>query len=264
MSVHPLKIHSNPLQNAHTLGVITHATLWDDPFDTYPVLHDLFSNITTFEVEAHWGMVVSNRDYAVLAFRGTDSNLEWAHTFTYRQNPWITGKAHAGFVQALDLLWENVMAALYDAHVIDEEKTLWVTGHSLGGALALLAANRLDHIGIKVHEVQTFGTPQVLDPVAANAYPIPVRRFINNEDPIPQTSWPTLFDTYAHVGEEYFLLASGALAENRHSRDLSRKIDRAYSIGEGIFPAGMIHDHFMKEYLKKLRDLDKHKSPARS
>ena len=96
----------------------------------------------------------------------------------------MTGKAEAGVEQAHDLNGENVMAALYDAHVIDEEKTLWVTGHSLGGALALLAANRLDHIGIKVHEVQTFGTPQVLDPVAANAYPIPVRRFINNEDPI--------------------------------------------------------------------------------
>lgn len=264
MSVHSLKIDANPIRNAHTLSVITHATLWNDPFENYPVLSELFSSITTFEVEAHWGMLVSNDEYAVLAFRGTDSNLEWAQSFTYKQVPWIAGNAHAGFIQALDLLWENVMAALYDAHIVDEEKTLWVTGHSLGGALALLSADRLVHAGIRVQEVQTFGTPQVFDPVAAKAFPVPVRRFINNEDPIPQTSWPTLFDTYAHVGEEYFLLASGALAKNRHSRDLARKIDRAYSIGEGILPAGMIHDHFMKEYLKKIRTLDEQESPTPS
>ena len=255
MALCALNSDKDGLWNSATLGVITHATLQDDPIAGYPDLGTLFEVVSTFEVGAHWGMVLSNSDVAVLSFRGTDSNLEWAQSFTYKQIPWREGKAHAGFVRALEQLWEHVLASLFDAGAIEGEKTLWVTGHSLGGALALLAADRLVDMGVDVHEVQTYGTPQVFDPVAAQSYGVPTLRFINNEDPIPQLHWPTLFDVYEHVGVEHFLLASGALARGRHSRDLAQRIDRAYSIGEGILPAGMIHDHFMREYLRKLRAL---------
>lgn len=252
MIVHPLQADANPLRNAHTLAVVTHATLGENPFEAHPVLRDLFTDISTFEQEAHWGSVISNDRCAVLAFRGTDSNLEWAETLTYRQIPWIMGKAHAGFVRALELLWEHVLAAMYDARVLEEDKDFWVTGHSLGGALALLAADRLSHLGISATEAVVFGTPPIFDAVAASAYRVKVSRFSNNEDPIPQLTWPTPFDSYAQVGEEIFLTASGAVGANRYSRDLARKIDRAMSIGEGILPAGMIHDHFMRQYLNKL------------
>jgi triacylglycerol lipase len=252
MEYQPLIASASALENSYTLACVTHSTLRDDPFETYPDLRTIFPELSTFEVEAHWGMVMWNADTAVLAFRGTDSNLEWAQSFSYKQTLWMSGKAHGGFVRALDMIWEPMLAALYDTGVLEGTKTLWVSGHSLGGALALLAGSRLDQMGFEIHEVVTFGTPQVFDLVAADAYPVPVHRFVNNEDPVPRMTWPTLFDKYTHVGEEYFLLASGALGEQRHSHGLSRRIDRANSIGEGILPAGWLHDHFMREYVRKL------------
>lgn len=239
-------------QKTCALGRFTFATLHDDPWEQDPGLRSFFDSIETFERDAHWGMVGWNANHAVLAFRGTDSNLEWAHSMTFKQIAWFEGRAHAGFIQALDTVWEQVLAAIYDAHVIEQQKTLWVCGHSLGGALALLAADHLQRMGCTVLEVFTYGTPCVFDAVAARAYPVPVYSVINNEDPVPKFTWPTLFDTYECLGEEIFLLASGAVAESRHSHHLARKIDRANSIGSGILEAGMINDHFMREYVRKL------------
>lgn len=239
-------------ERLRALGHVAWATFHDDPMAKLDWMSELFASVTSFEVGPHWGVVASNSEITVLAFRGTDSNEEWAQSITYRQVPWFEGKAHGGFVAALESVWEPMMAALYDEGVLEREKTFWVCGHSLGGALALLAADRLHREGFTVAEVATYGTPCCYDPLAAEQYPIPVYRVANNEDPVAAFSWPTLFESYACVGEEVFLLASGAAAESRHSRDLARKIDRANSIGEGILPAGMIHDHFMREYVRKL------------
>lgn len=247
-----LSLDTSRPNTIRTLGHVTHATLHDDPMETKPALRSIFNELSTFEREAHWGMVGWNEDSAVLSFRGTDSNLEWVQSMSYRQVPWFEGKAHGGFVQALDTVWDLVLAALYDAEVLEKDKALWVCGHSLGGALALLATDKLHRAGFTVHEVITYGTPCVFDATAIASYPVPVYRVINNEDPIPNMTWPTLFDTYSCSGEEVFLLASGAVAENRHSHHLSRKIDRANSIGEGILQAGIFNDHFMREYVRKL------------
>lgn len=239
-------------ERIRTLGHIAWATFHDDPMERLDWMGDLFDSFTRFEVGAHWGMVASNENVAVLAFRGTDSNDEWMQSISYGQVPWFEGKAHGGFVKALESLWEPMMAALYDEGVLEKGKAFWATGHSLGGALALLAGDRLHREGFSVREVVTYGTPCVYDPVAAEQFPVPVCRVSNNEDPIPEWTWPTLFDTYTCFGEEIFLLASGAVAEARHSRHLARRIDRANTIGEGILPAGMIHDHYMREYARKL------------
>jgi triacylglycerol lipase len=239
-------------ERARSLGHITWSTLHDDPWETRSELRSAFTSVSTFEADAQWGMVASNDDVAVLTFRGTDSNLEWAHSLTFKQVAWFEGKAHGGFVKALDTVWDLVLAAMFDERVLEDGKTLWVSGHSLGGALALLAADRLARLGFDVEEVFTFGTPCVFDAIAANAFTIPVYRVVNNEDPVPKFSWPTLFDEYTCFGEEVFLLASGAVAKSRHSHHLARKIDRANSIGEGILEAGLINDHFMREYARKL------------
>ncbi|MGH7128824.1 MAG: alpha/beta fold hydrolase, partial [Planctomycetaceae bacterium] len=49
-------------------------------------------------------------------------------------------------------------------------RRLFLTGHSMGGALATLAAARLDSIGAHISGVYTFGSPRVGDRAFAQAY----------------------------------------------------------------------------------------------
>lgn len=238
------------LYNAGQLARVARAVYSSDYVMDFPGLSESFSRIVDIRSERVCGLVAGDGAQVVVAFRGRDDNQQLVESLGYGQTRWVCGRAHGGLVGLLDLVWERILAAFFDVAV--HRKTLWLTGHSLGGALSILAAQRLVSEGFDPHMVMTFGSPRVLDTVAAAAFPTPLYRFVNNEDAIPEMPWPTLFDTYAHAGKEVFLLASGDIAESRHPRGLARKIDRANHIGDGIFPAGPVHDHAMMEYLRKL------------
>jgi len=50
----------------------------------------------------------------------------------------VGARFHQGFVDAIAEVWEPVYAAV-DQELKAAERPLWITGHSLGAALALLA-----------------------------------------------------------------------------------------------------------------------------
>ena len=94
-------------------------------------------------------IVVGNVTY--LVFRGTHNAAGWLHDFSAVP---VLSKggylAHAGFVEATEELWNPVCKSL------DGRPGPWViTGHSLGGALAVLFGEQ-----IKV-PIITFGCPRV-------------------------------------------------------------------------------------------------------
>ena len=237
------------LANARSLAHIARSVYSDDPVDDFPVLRDVFDSVITLRGDRVFGFVAGNERDVVVTFRGRDDDQQLFESIAYGQTEWVRGRAHSGFVKLLGSVWRNILAAFFD--VAAHDKTLWITGHSLGGSLAVLAAQRLASEGFDPHMVVTFGAPRVLDTVAAAAFPTPLYRFVNNEDAVPNIPWPTLFDTYAHPGQEIFLLPSGDIAAARHSTHLARKLDRAHHIGEGILPAGLVHDHAMDEYVRK-------------
>ena len=229
------------------------AVYFEDPAQRAPAFTETYPELIALQYHKYYAFVAWSRDAVVVAFRGNDEERQWLEALSYGQASWIVGRAHGAIIRMLEGLWTKLLAALFDADAVS--KRIHITGHSLGGGLAILAAQKLHAEGWDVDEAVVFGTPPVLDPVAANQYPVPVLRIVNNEDAIPGVSWPTLFDTYRHVGREWFLLPSGRLAASRHDHALARRIDRAFTIGEGPIPAGPIHDHQMGRYLEKLERL---------
>lgn len=250
MKLFDLREDAPYLHNAYHLALAAHAVYWDDPAEGYPEIEWAFSKVIRFHNARVFGYVAGNDSHVVLTFRGTDDNRMWLEGLSYGQVASGPGRVHQGLAEALEAVWQRVLAACYDVGA--HEKTIWLAGHSLGGSLAVLAAQRLSEEGFEPHLVCTYGAPRVLNPVSARAFKTPLYRFVNNEDVVPDLPWPTLLDTYEHAGEKVLLLPSGKIAEKRHSPGLARRIDRAETIGEGILPSGMVHDHQMDHYIAKL------------
>lgn len=121
-------------------------------------------------------LVGKNADGILVAFRGTlppgepKSLPDWIQDFLAIQvnGENLPGKVHLGFVEALDTIIADVIAAVNNLDPANN--AVYVTGHSKGGGLAPLAAWLLNHAGIKVKQVITFAAPKPGDVAFKTAY----------------------------------------------------------------------------------------------
>lgn len=139
----------------------------------------------------------------IVALRGSQSLRDWVTDFEFqRRNAGGGEKLHYGFASA----WTNLRPALLDALAPDfrdaspSSTPLLITGHSLGGALAMLAAEGLFKEGFPIGAVYTFGAPRVGNAVWAAGYDLLLRvrtwRVVDELDVVPRV--PLL--GYRHAG----------------------------------------------------------------
>jgi len=110
----------------------------------------------------------------VFVFRGTEKNWE---DYSTDANIWhrsINGlRGHAGFLNAYKWVSKNIDSYLETLPTSSRrnhaQKGITLAGHSLGGALAQIAAHDLsDKINLKY--VVTFGAPRIFDALSASKY----------------------------------------------------------------------------------------------
>jgi predicted alpha/beta hydrolase family esterase len=152
------------------------------------------------------GYIAERSDCIVLAFRGSEpkDGRDWITDFHFRPMEVMSGlSVHSGFWRALNQVWLDKIMPNID---LLRSKPLWITGHSLGGAIAVLAAMRLFRElpgGPTAQGVYTFGQPRASKLEFAAAYrasPLWDRTFrlINDEDVVSRVP-PRVFK-YCHVG----------------------------------------------------------------
>ena len=93
------------------------------------------------------------------------------------------------------------------------ERSVWITGHSLGGALALIAAWRLQRNFVAIQEVVTFGAPMIGNDAAAKAFEQEfsgkIYRFVDLDDVVPHLPSVSLIaNAYMHCQNEIGLAAA--------------------------------------------------------
>lgn len=160
------------------------------------------------------------------------------------------GQVHRGFRNYTDHLWENVKN-----HVLDcPQKKLWLTGHSLGAAMATLMARRfvLDPINHPVEALFTYGSPRVGNRSYINTFneKIVHHRWVNDGDivtKVPFSPW------YYHCGTMHHINSKGKITVN-----YDRKINWVKFVSL-LLPHGIIrliiHDikyHSSETYVKQL------------
>jgi triacylglycerol lipase len=116
-------------------------------------------------------IVACGHGATIVAFAGTDPLKinDWITDFTPQPS---TDDIHTGFQSAVDKIWQRITNAIKSAPAT--ERALFFTGHSLGGALAIIAAQRApSDPGIPAATaVYTFGSPRAGGPQFAGAYPM--------------------------------------------------------------------------------------------
>ncbi len=152
----------------------------------------------------------------VVSFRGTDDLVDWNNNIKSMQTPFNKcGLVHAGFNIAYQSIKEELFFYLEDITL-----PIFVTGHSLGAALAtLLTAEIMGQSNFD--SCYTFGSPRVGDAAFANALnDKSIYRIINNCDIITTVpiSIPNIH--YQHCGTTQLLNNMGILIEGLSEDDI--------------------------------------------
>ena len=129
----------------------------------------------------------------------------------------VGARWHMGFVSAITDIWPALSAEV-EAKLQAKPLCLWVTGHSLGGALALMASWLLLRRTILPHQVYTFGAPMVGNRVVAAAFDREfagkLYRYVNAPDPVPLLPMMSVTSNEFAHGEKLMLLGDATQAAN--------------------------------------------------
>lgn len=222
--------------------------------------------------------IAAGRDSIVIAFRGTEINLvdlltdAWAQPVKLHQE--VPGMVHGGFATTFHALWPDLKSKLTAARAAHPGAKLWITGHSLGGALAVMAAAQICLVEkLPVQGVVTCGSPVTGDEefhkalaaaLAGRHWRIvlaldPVPLDLSAIDDLPFVSLPQELKIFRHGGEAVWISdggieeGGGTQANARAAIDFIRNWARG---GEWKPPGDVLERHSMGDaYLPALRKL---------
>jgi triacylglycerol lipase len=144
------------------------------------------------------GFVCRRDGTIILAFAGTDPGMLKTVLTDLNTRPDDSGM-HPGFRRALSAVWADLQTAV----PAPNQNCLFVTGHSLGAALAVLTAFRLQtEAHITADAIYTFGLPRVGGAPFGVGYEPSLGartfRLVDGDDPV--AAIPPSFLGFRHVG----------------------------------------------------------------
>lgn len=146
----------------------------------------------------------ADRSVTILAFRGTEVNRkDWATDLEAWPRAWAEGgRVHGGFAEALAFVWSDLAPRVASAR----GRRLY-TGHSLGAALATLAASRLPP-----QALFTYGSPRVGTRAFVRVLSsVESHRYTNCCDVVSRLPLPLPPFNYRHFGPATYLDREGAV-----------------------------------------------------
>ena len=228
-----------------------------------------FEKVWGFDRKSSQGMIVEHNDFIGIVFRGTDEWRDWLDNLDIEKRETPIGTFHEGFWEATEDVWTEAYRAFRGAQHAQKargepKRPLFITGHSLGGAMATVAAAKLLEEDIPFTAVYTFGQPRVVDRPSAHAFNAECKdrywRFCNDLDIV--TRIPARLGGYTHVGSVVYIDHEGNI-EPKLSRwqQFLNKVDGVREQFEEKGWSGVsasvketIRDHDIDKYCKAIAD----------
>lgn len=199
-----------------------------------------------FDRDGAQAYLIQNNSHRILSFRGTEITQPSdvvADLKASKNKSESHGRVHRGFKGELDKLWKEIKQEVDKGTL-----PLYITGHSLGAAMATLAAGRLAH---QVRALITFGSPRVGNRTFVKNLFVEHYRVVNNNDAV--TKVPLWIMGYRHHGKVIYLNYYGDVREIttwQRVKDMLRSRKRAlgkFQLFKGVY------DHLMAHYIAKLK-----------
>lgn len=182
-------------------------------------------------------ILTHDRTTAIVSVRGTQLTNPWNYLSDMStkkvllfsdDNTSTNCRVHFGFKRNFQAVWYGAQGVLrlLQGHP-PKLQAIYVTGHSLGGAMALLAGIALEQeapeLWLLVRGIFTYGQPMVLDDRDRDAIQQRIGRrvfrHIYRNDVVPHLP-PLSVGGYDHVGSEYRYYHGGWGARSDHSNPL--------------------------------------------
>lgn len=150
---------------------------FDHPVGSF-VVPEFYEEASTFLARSitgqaeRFGFIIQSEEHIIVAFRGTTTTADWISDAIATQRKFKcvsdSGLTHVGISDIYYSAREQILSTLKR---LSEEKALIITGHSLGGALAVLCAVDVSsNSKFNNPMVYTYGAPRVGDPVFAKKF----------------------------------------------------------------------------------------------
>jgi triacylglycerol lipase len=192
---------------------VAHLTYQDVDTVRQEMQHRGFKQFHYFDRGSTQAFLVSNTEKLILIFRGTElkSIQDWIANSEAAKIKACGGRVHLGFWEGCQNVWPQIETEIQQIRYQFPEIPLFLTGHSLGGALAILAAVQLQMCGHKLDSVYTFGCPRIGDRHFAMQYNRRLYdctfRLVNHRDIVAQLP-PTELG-YTHIGQLIYFDSTG-------------------------------------------------------
>lgn len=179
--------------------------------------------------------IEASAPFAVLVFRGTMGFKSWPSNLNSSLRSWPGGgSVHVGFKTGFNGLWQIIEPVFSGIN-----RPLFITGHSLGGALAVLAASMLPEA-----VVYTFGAPKTGDAAFARSLEhTRIYRVENDHDIVPSMPPFSIHSNFRHVGVPIRLI------------DDSQRGTVSCSPRRWVDPPSILSDHAPVNYTIRLENM---------
>jgi len=197
--------------------------------------------------------LVNHKGVQTIAVRGT-ANLQNAMVdidLALQPDAKLNIILHQGFASAARAIYQDIQTYL------DPTLPVQTTGHSLGGAIAVILSMYLTQDDYQVTQVVTFGQPKVTNVTGAKQFTaLPLTRLVTAKDIVPLV--PPLsplqikdMDIYWHMGEEIILLDNHQYSETNGIKSMLRATKFTSSVPD----EANLHAHKMSYYLRLIDQL---------